>query len=242
MAAADLRADPLAPHRARASVGSFQTTLFGTQPVGLQPLGTLITRHQLDECCWIDVGHGWLQGADDLLVDLLDALEWFQGRRLMYGTFHDEPRLSSRGLEVTDPAVPTIIRTLAHGLDRHYHASEHTRRFDRVFCNYYRNGSDSVAWHADRVGRQQVDPLVAIVCCGGPRPFRVRPMGGGVSQSFDLGSGDLLVMGGAMQHHWEHAVPKVRHANPRMSVTLRGGPGAVGRDLRADGTGDLSRG
>eukprot|EP00665_Eupelagonemidae_sp_cell47_P007751 gene7751-2446_t len=30
------------------------------------------------------------------------------------------------------------------------------------FVNYYRNGSDSVAWHADRVGVHQSDPIVAI--------------------------------------------------------------------------------
>ena len=35
-------------------------------------------------------------------------------------------------------------------------------------------------------------------------------------------SSDLLVMGCACQHHWEHSVPKMRHAPPRMSLTYRG--------------------
>ena len=37
-----------------------------------------------------------------------------------------------------------------------------------------------------------------------------------------LGQGDLLVMGGACQHQWEHAVPKVaRTAGPRLSIMFR---------------------
>ena len=30
-------------------------------------------------------------------------------------------------------------------------------------------------------------------------------------------------MGGACQHDWEHTVPKVRHAEPRISITFRHG-------------------
>ena len=43
-----------------------------------------------------------------------------------------------------------------------------------------------------------------------------------------LGHGDLLVMGGACQHDWEHAVPKVRHAGPRISITYRHGERPLG--------------
>jgi len=35
------------------------------------------------------------------------------------------------------------------------------------------------------------------------------------------GAGDLLVMGGACQMRWQHSVPKVRHAGPRISCTWR---------------------
>ncbi len=82
---------------------------------------------------------------------------------------------------------------------------------------------DSVAWHADQEGKVRRDPLVAIVSLGGPRRFAVRPRGGGVQQPFVMHSGDLLVMGGAMQHRWEHAVPKCATGAPRLSVTFRHG-------------------
>jgi alkylated DNA repair dioxygenase AlkB len=95
--------------------------------------------------------------------------------------------------------------------------------FDSIGFNCYRRGDDSVAWHGDRHRKTVIDPVVAIVSVGAPRPFRLRPRGGGRSISFDLGIGDLLVMGGACQHAWQHCVPKVRHAQPRISITYRHG-------------------
>ena len=66
------------------------------------------------------------------------------------------------------------------------------------------------------------NPVIAIVSVGAPRPFRLRPRGGGHSLSWSLGNGDLFVMGGACQHTWEHTVPKVRlTTGPRMSITFR---------------------
>ncbi len=42
----------------------------------------------------------------------------------------------------------------------------------------------------------------------------------------DLGGGDLLVMGGTCQRTWEHGVPKVAHADLRISVQFRSAPTA----------------
>ena len=103
--------------------------------------------------------------------------------------------------------------------------AELSRRFQRDFgaigCNYYRDGTDSVAAHRDQELRYLDDTLVAIVTCGGQRPFLIRPRGGGRSIDLRPGSGDLLVMGGACQRDWEHGVPKVAASNPRISVSLR---------------------
>ena len=108
-------------------------------------------------------------------------------------------------------------------------AARYDRPFDSVGLNFYRDGRDSVAWHGDRVRHQQADPLVVIVSVGAPRPFLLRPRGGGSSLSYLLGQGDLLVMGGAIQHDWEHCVPKVAAAGPRISITFRHGAPAPAR-------------
>jgi alkylated DNA repair dioxygenase AlkB len=94
-------------------------------------------------------------------------------------------------------------------------------------CNYYRDGRDSVAFHGDRELRDVGDALVAVLTLGARRPFRVRRRArGGRSVDLSPASGDLLVMGGACQRDWEHGVPKVAQAGPRVSVTWRWSRGA----------------
>ena len=66
-------------------------------------------------------------------------------------------------------------------------------------------------------------PIVAIVSLGAPRRFLLRPSRGGSSCAFDLGRGDLLVMGGICQRTWQHGVPKAAGAGLRISVQFRSG-------------------
>ncbi len=92
--------------------------------------------------------------------------------------------------------------------------------FDSVGFNLYRDGRGSVAWHGDKIVKAIAEPILP-VSLGEPRRFLLRPKGGGSSQRFDLGRGDLLVTGGTTQRTWEHAVPKVARAGPpRISVAF----------------------
>jgi alkylated DNA repair dioxygenase AlkB len=193
---------------------TYQTCLFGLGEPSVA--GVPVQRIQLDEFCWVDRAEGWLRGADDLLADLAAALPWRAGRRPMYGKLVDEPRLHAT-LGASAVAARPVLAEITDALEARYGAG-----LSAGFVNYYRNGDDSVAWHADRIGVHEVDPIVAIVSLGGPRRFGLRPMHGDApSRRFVLGSGDLLVMGGACQHAWEHAVPKMAVAPPRMSLTYR---------------------
>lgn len=191
-------------------------SLFGSGTASVTGKPTF-RRVQLDPCCWVDYVDGFVEGADSLFARVQADFDWFRGERLMYGRWLDEPRLTAK-LDLSDTAVPWVVKLAVRTLTNHY-----DRTFAGLFCNYYQNGQDSVAWHADRIGRSEIDPLVAIVSLGGPRTLALRPQQGGPGLRVALHSGDLLVMGGATQHHWEHAVPKVARAAPRMSVTLRAG-------------------
>lgn len=71
------------------------------------------------------------------------------------------------------------------------------------------------------MARDLPEATVALISLGEPRPFRLRPKGGGASIGYLPDRGDLLVMGGSCQRTWDHAVPKVRSAGPRMSVQFR---------------------
>lgn len=193
---------------------AYQTTLFGLGEPHIAR--TDIERIQLDPFCWVDRSERWLAGADDLLVDLASNLAWRAGRRPMYGRLVDEPRLHAT-LDSGATSARPVLAEITAALEHRYGAG-----LSAGFVNYYRDGQDSVAWHADRIGVHEVDPIVAIVSLGGPRRFSLRPMQGDApSLRLTLGSGDLLVMGGACQHSWEHAVPKMASAPPRMSLSYR---------------------
>jgi alkylated DNA repair dioxygenase AlkB len=176
-------------------------------------------RVQLDDRSWVDIARNWLRGADDVLDALVADVEWRQGRRRMWERMVDDPRLSHwyrAGDELPHPCFHEIRTALE---------SRYRVTFGAVGLNYYRDGSDSVAPHADRELRDLDDALVAIVTLGARRPFLLRPKAasGGARRSVDLApaSGDLLVMGGACQAGWEHGVPKVTRAGPRISATWR---------------------
>jgi alkylated DNA repair dioxygenase AlkB len=133
----------------------------------------------------------------------------------MYDRTVDDPRLS-HWYRAGDAPPHDVLSHVRTALERRYGVT-----LGSVGLNYYRDGSDSVAFHRDRELRALDDTLVAIVTLGARRPFLVRPVGGGRSRDFAPASGDLLVMGGACQQRWEHGVPKVAHAGPRLSMTWR---------------------
>lgn len=183
-------------------------------------------RIALDERSWIDVARNFLHGADDLYDELARTVEWRQGRRWMYDRMVDDPRLSRWFARDESPPHPAL-QEIRQALERHYGVE-----FGSVGLNYYRDGRDSVAFHRDRELRELDDTLVAIVTLGARRPFLVRPRGGGRSVDVAPASGDLLVMGGRCQADFEHGVPKVAHAGPRISASYRWSGG--GRDVPGD--------
>ena len=132
----------------------------------------------------------------------------------MFDTVVEVPRLTAT-VPDDGPFPPALAR--AHdALERRYR-----RRFESVRLAWYRDGRDSVAMHGDRIGRRIADTVVAILSLGAPRRFLLQPAAGGRSFKFDLGGGDLLVMGGACQRAWRHGIPKVKSAGPRISIQFR---------------------
>ena len=199
---------------------AWQASLFGTEEPGFDATFAGITRIQLDDTAWVDHLPGWLHGADEVMDLLVRTAPWRSSTRPMYDRIVEVPRLTAwwewQGEEPS--GAPAIIDEMRHALSRRYDV-----QMTSCGCNLYRSGSDSVAWHGDRIHTEVVDPRVAIVSVGVPRKLLLRPVGGGTSIGFKLGGGDLFVMGGSSQRTWQHSVPKVASAAPRMSITFRHG-------------------
>jgi alkylated DNA repair dioxygenase AlkB len=202
------------------AVASHQRSLFALgEPALSEP--AYWERITLDHDAWVDVVRGFVVGADALLDTLVDAVPWTCGRRQMYDRIVDDPRLSKR-YAVDEPLPHAILEQVRARLAARYGVVP-----GGAGCNHYRDGNDSVAFHADRVLRDRdADAIVAVLTLGERRPFLLRPQrvgSGEARRSRDLapGSGDLLVMGGRCQRTWEHGVPKVARAGRRVSITWR---------------------
>jgi alkylated DNA repair dioxygenase AlkB len=180
-----------------------------------------LERLQLDPDSWVDHCTGWISGSDKGFEQLLRNIAWTQRRRWMYDQQVEEPRLTFWGK--IDEETGVVHKWLDDA--RGFLSERYGVRFDSLSINLYRDGTDSVAWHRDRMPPEIADPVVALLSLGGPRRFLLRPLGGGRSRPFLLGQGDLLVTGGRTQRRFEHSVPKVKAAGARISIAFRHGVG-----------------
>lgn len=194
-------------------MGAEQLSLFGHEEPALALDVARLRRIQLDADSWLDHGAAIVSGHASLFEALRADTRWRHERRFMYEREVDVPRLFASLPE--DGPKPAVLAELEAALARHY-----TATFDHIGVALYRDGQDSVAWHSDHMPKDR-PTLVAILTLGTPRRFLVRPLGGGSSRAFQLGWGDLLVMGGMCQAGWQHSVPKQKSAAPRISCVFR---------------------
>lgn len=95
-------------------------------------------------------------------------------------------------------------------------------------ANLYKDGSQSVDWHADNeplFEGVQCDCCIVSLSLGSPRRFEVRRKFTRQDRHcVELGHGDLMTMEGLFQKHWQHRVapelPQVL-VGPRVNLTWR---------------------
>jgi alkylated DNA repair dioxygenase AlkB len=193
----------------------------GPDGPGLGALGTSVRRTPLADGAWVDVCPGWLRGSGEVFGALVETVPWRAEKRHMYDKVVAVPRLLCFYGE-DEPLPDPVLTAALRALNAHYGA-ELGEPFRSAGLCLYRDGRDSVAWHGDTIGRGRTeDTMVAILSLGTPRALLLRPRRGGASLRYEVGHGDLLVMGGSCQRTWEHAVPKTSQAiGARISVQFR---------------------
>ena len=187
--------------------------------------------------------------SDQFLTNLTKIRAWQQGEITMFGKRVLEPRLTAwygdEGKSYTysgkkqepiawDETLLLIKNEIEKTLLQKKYAdflnqqtpSRYSRDrsvFNSVLCNFYRNGSDSMGYHSDNERELGQNPLIASVNFGESRRFLLRRKDDTTKKhELILSHGSLLIMGGAMQHHWQHAVPKEpKRTQPRINLTFR---------------------
>jgi alkylated DNA repair dioxygenase AlkB len=167
--------------------------------------------------------------SERLFQSLKTAIAWKQETIQMYGKVLNIPRLTAwygdnaktyafSGKKFDpNPWTPELLMIKQRVEDAAGMA------FNSVLLNDYRNGNDSVAWHADNEPELGVNPVIASVSFGQMRRFEVRhKLDHKLKYAVDLENGSLLVMRGDLQHNWEHQVPKSKKAtSERINLTFR---------------------
>ena len=192
--------------------------------IGIRP-GATVERVNLDDTSWVDVGRGWLDGADLLFEALRDGVAWQTSRLFRYDHWVEERRLGSfwrRGQPLPHPSIAEVHRTLQR---------EYGAQFNGFGMMQYRDGRDGQAFHRDTDMRWLDDTVIAIVTLGAQRPWLLRPRTSRHDRSETRGAlhdlqpagGDLIVMGGRCQADWEHSVPYLggRPVGVRISLQWR---------------------
>jgi len=91
-----------------------------------------------------------------------------------------------------------------------------------VLANLYRDGRDSMGWHADDERELGPEPVITSMSFGAVRRFRFRHRESREVVEIALEPGSVLVMRGLTQHCWMHDLPKTtKVTEPRVNLTFR---------------------
>lgn len=166
--------------------------------------------------------------ADSLYKALLQQLDWQEETLQFAGKKHLAPRLVAwygdpeavyRYSGVNHRPTPWTKQLLSIKSDLEQQLDVN---FNSVLANLYRNGSDSMGWHADKEKELGDMPKIASLSFGQPRLFKLRHNQSNKALDILLHSGDLLLMSGTLQQHWRHCLPKSKQTKlPRVNLTFR---------------------
>lgn len=168
--------------------------------------------------------------ANNYYNTLSNTITWKQETITMYGKTHAVPRKTAwygnkgatyrySGIthhpEPWTKALLDIKKVIEHVLNK--------ETFNSVLLNLYRNGNDKMGWHADNEKELGTNPTIASVSLGATRRFDLKHKTDNKQKiQLQLTPGSLIIMHGALQHHWLHQIPAQKKIiDSRINLTYR---------------------
>ena len=168
------------------------------------------------------------EAADRLLARLLVEVPWRPDRLRIGGrvivtarqvAWYGETDFSYTYSGVTRRALPETP-VLCH-IRRRVEARTAVR-FNSCLLNLYRDGGEGMAWHRDNERGLCQPAVIASLSLGATRRFAVRHPKRRLRREMSLCHGQLILMGGEMQTHWQHCLRKQAAVRqPRINLTFR---------------------
>jgi alkylated DNA repair dioxygenase AlkB len=172
----------------------------------------------------------WKKFSEDELSDIkFTNIQWRQEKLKLYGKLIPFPRLTSwfgdSGKSYSYSGVTSRPNPWNKGL---LYLKEEIEKcagveFNSVLLNWYRDGEDSLSWHADDEKELGINPIIASANFGETRDFIIRRNEHMETKiTLPLRHGTLLIMRGELQHFWQHSVPKRKNIRgSRFNLTFR---------------------
>lgn len=164
---------------------------------------------------------GWLKDPDAVLAQIEQHIQWQSETLMLFGQRRLVPRQVAwagdtgvcyrySGCDHRASGWPAVLRSVRDELQALFNA-----RYNFVLLNRYRNGEDSMGWHADDEPALRGD--VASVSLGCPRRFRYE-LADGTRVSVLLPHGSVIEIPRTLRH----CVPRMRRAaGARVNLSFR---------------------
>jgi alkylated DNA repair dioxygenase AlkB len=167
--------------------------------------------------------------ATALMNELRTKVAWQQDALTLFGKTHRLPRLHQwygdkgtaykwSGIEMQPRPWLPALGQLRNAVQAHTNVL-----FNCVLINLYRDGSDSMGWHADDEAVLGEQPVIASISLGAERDLLLRRRDShNKSKCISLNHGSLLIMAGDTQSNWQHALPRRKNVvDARINLTFR---------------------
>ncbi len=177
----------------------------------------------------------WLPQSDAsaLYEELASVICWSRHRLRVFGREVDAPRLSCwigdhnadyrySGTSFRPEPWPAVLAPVRDAVSQAAGVA-----FNSVLANLYRDGQDAMGWHSDDERELGPEPIIASLSLGATRRFvfkarRPDAEGQFARHVLALPHGSLLIMRGATQACFRHALPRTtRPVGPRINLTFR---------------------
>jgi alkylated DNA repair dioxygenase AlkB len=167
--------------------------------------------------------------SDFLFNTLLKNIDWKHEAIKIFGKQILQPRLTAyygehnkaysySGITMAPIPMNDNILFIKHRLELLTQT-----HFNAVLLNLYRNGDDSMGWHADNEKELGKNPMIASVSFGETRIIKYKHIfHKHLRAEIELKHGSLLLMKDETQHFWHHSIAKSKkNLQSRINLTFR---------------------
>ncbi|MDB5278255.1 MAG: methylase [Ferruginibacter sp.] len=159
---------------------------------------------------------------------LLQTIEWKNDEAIIFGkhivtkrkaAWYGDSNYAYTYSGITKQAVVWTKELLELKKITEQHTGE---TFNSCLLNLYHDGNEGMSWHSDDETSLGINTAIASISFGAERKFCFKHKKSKQTVSVMLETGSLLLMKGATQSHWLHALPKTSIIKkPRINLTFR---------------------